>query len=221
MPPIIDGNLELQSGWSKQPGGPNTGIGPQAPAYFDYSVDKESISHFCSGPAVTPGNACWLSSLKRPVQPNTGRLRLAWDELVDASTLLYAQARENDINLTPEANGPTFMAGSQVIYAPGPDQGHLQLWKNNAWVDTGIVLGLPAAWGWNHLALDISFEGDAFSFVSYTRNGEEYALGAEFQNCPGQMLKWGACAQVYIQQDLRPSGGMMSQRSRNIQFEWE
>lgn len=217
----LDANLELQTGWTKQPGGPGTGIDPAAPSLYGYAQTPGYISHYCSHPPQANCYSGWLSALKRPVLTNTGKLRLSWDVMIDAATVIYAQALENDINLTPVANGPTFMAGTQVIYAAGPQQGHLQLWNGSAWLDTGIVVGLLTPWEWNSLAIDISFEGDAFSFVSYTKNGEEYALPMGFQNIPGQMLRWAPCAQVYIQQDLSPAGGSISTAAKNINFEWD
>ena len=139
---------------------------------------------------------------------------------IDGGSLVSLVALENDINLTMKQGGPTFMAGSQVIYSAGPNQGHLQLWVSNNWVDTGIDVGLFVPYTWNRMALDIALAADSFSFVSYTRNGIEYPLPAAFQNVPGQSLDWGPTAQVYVQEDLGPGGGLVSQASRNIGFQW-
>lgn len=219
--PIVDPHLELLPGWTKQPGGPKTGIDPEPPQLYGYTQGADSISHFCSNQPQANYYSGWLSACKRPVMANTGKLRLAWEVTADAATVLYAEALENDINLTPTEHGPTFMAGTQVIYAAGLNQGHLQLWKGNAWVDTGLIVGLLEPWVRSQIAIDIAFAGDSYTFVGYTKDGVEYDLPAEFADIPGQMLDWDAVAQCYIQQDLGPAGGAISTQSRNIQFVWQ
>jgi hypothetical protein len=216
---IIDSQLESQAGWELHTGSDIGGVTPTS--YGTYQAGGIRVFYISN-----PPGANWLAALHRPVvQPNTGKLSLSFDLMVDDNVSLLAQALEFDTRVS--VVGDNYNHSSQLNYAEGgmwQISDGTQLPGTAKWVDTGFRYGKLLPDVWNQLKFEYSFDitKKVYSTVAISVNGVRFLIPPNLQNLkPTRPTPlWADSCNLQVQLDQNSGSGEFSTWMRNIQYSW-
>jgi hypothetical protein len=208
---ITDSQLQAITGWKQEVG---ANIGGVSPTSYGFYLFGEMMVFYTEGTAY----ADWLAAISRPICPNSGKLSLAFEVIVDEDSLTSAQALEFDTKLSIASYIYNF--SSQLNYAEG---GTLQI-SNAAgsWIDTGFKPGKLTPLTWHTFVFNYSFNTSTktYSFVSAEIDGVLYTIPANLQNLKAVESNWADSANFQVQLDLNSVGGSFSEALQNVEYVW-
>lgn len=209
---ILDTHIELLTSWKPPIVVGIGGSGP--PKSYGYDQSFPEMRFFTNG---SPYNN-WLAANARPILPNTGKLSLSFELMIDANVASSAQAIEFDTRLS--ISGLNYNFSSQIDIAAG-----WQLQISDAaggWVSTGYNVPKLAPLEYHSFLYQYSFDTTKklYSTLEIEIDNAPYPIPSTLQNLAPQNLGWADSCSLQVQQDLGSKGGAFSQLMRNIQYAW-
>lgn len=207
--------LELDKGWQTQTG--SLVSGNDHPVVPDsYGVTAVETPGWLRFFATGKPWASWMAFNKQPVLPNSGRLALGFDIILDSST---ANAGQLEFDVRLAIDGYDYNLSNQINQAAG-----------NVWqiADSAgqwqTVVGLyPLAFNVPHSFIfhsvfDVKSKKKAA--LDLEIDGKVYQVPSRLQALAALPFNWEDTAIVQVQQNLSKSGGSVQQVMKNIRLEW-
>lgn len=208
----IDSGIERAPNWESIVGIDKVG-GVNLPTAYGWLDLADAKQFYIQGPAYSN----YLAACPRPIMPNTGKLSLLLEVMVDENATHVAEALEFDTRIS--IGGLNYNFSSQFNYATGFWQISNQ---EGGWTNTEFVFSEPDPWTWTSLRFDYSFNLATlkYSYLSMRAGNLNYYVPPSMGNLTPTKLGWTDTCNLQIQQDLAAEGGAFKLFTKNIGYVW-